>query len=261
MTLDGSPILSPNTFQYYMEEQSLNDLLNTLEASLTNLLKRVRDDPWSLLIFQTLIWSFRRWAVHQLMSIEINSTLHDYLWSNHINLVQEFAPDGLKEFATVWLNPSNIGDRIDILEELNAYFLFIVDKLDAAIENNDDDEQNTLSIFLDEKITEVLQVWLEGRKEFMIYPGPSDSTDSFSTERVFTIMQLILEKHLKNKMTESPAESPAELPPVFAEKLPEPTFVAPSEPNVPAETIASAIRKRTLRIKRQRTDKFTRKTK
>ncbi len=255
MTLDDSPILSPNTFQYYMEEESLNDLLNTLEASLTNLLKRVRDDPWSLLIFQTLIWSFRRWAVHQLMSTEINSTLHDYLWSNHINLVQEFAPDGLKEFATVWLNPSNIGDRIDILEELNAYFLFIVDKLDAAIENNDDDEQNTLSIFLDEKITEVLEVWLEGRKEFMIYPGPSDSTDSFSTERIFTIMQLILEKHLKNKMTE--------LPVVAAETHPEPVFIPPPEPveNVPKETIASAIRKRTLRIKRQRTDKFTRKTK
>jgi hypothetical protein len=190
------------------------------------------------------------------MSTEINSTLQDYLWSNHINLVQEFAPDGLKEFATVWLNPSNIGDRIDVLEELNAYFLFIVDKLDAAIENNDDDEQNTLSIFLDEKITEVLEIWLEGRKEFMIYPGPSDSTDSFSTERIFTIMQLILEKHLKNKMTESP--------PILAEKLPEPTFVAPSEiveEPVPKETVASAIRKRTLRIKRQRTDKFTRKAK
>ena len=227
------------------------------EESLTNLLQRVRGDPWSLLIFQTLIWSFRRWAIHYLMSSEATSSLQDYVWDNHIDLVREFAPDGLKDFAVVWLNPSNVGDRVDILEELNAYFMFIVDKLDSAIQDDNDDEQDALSYFLDEKITDILEKWLEGRKEYSIYPGVNDSADSFPSDRIFTIMQLILEKHAKGAQepVSEPQPQPEPLPQAepVSEPLPEPV----AQPQ--KETIASAIRKRTLRVKRQSTLKSTRK--
>ena len=230
--------------------EPLNDLLKTLEVSLTSMLNRVRTDPWSLLIFQTLIWSFRRWAIHYLMLNESTESMHDYLWDSHIDLVRDFAPDGLKEFAIVWLNPTNVGDRIDILQELNAYFLFIVDRLDLAIDNNSEDEQDKLSTFLDDTITEILEKWLVGREEYKIYPGASDSADSFSTQRVFTIMQTILEKHIIKPVQNNSESSKTEL---------ETQQVAPPQQ---VETITSALKKRrTLRVKRQPAVKSTRKAK
>jgi hypothetical protein len=242
--------------------ESLNDLLKTLEESLTKMLQRVRTDPWSLLIFQTLIWSFRRWAIHYLMSPDTNASMHDYLWDNHIDLVREFAPDGLKEFAIVWLNPSNVGDRIDILEELNAYFLFIVDKLDLAIQEDSEDEQDKLSTFLDETITEILERWLEGREEYKIYPGAEESADSFSSQRIFTIMQLILEKHARKTEPAEPVQEQAVAPPAEAPEAPLPPEAPPQVPEVPpvTQTVSSALkRRRTLRVKRQTLVKSTRK--
>jgi hypothetical protein len=240
-------------------EEPLNDLLKNLEESLTNLLQRVRGDPWSLLIFQTLIWSFRRWAIHYLMSSEVNTSMHDYLWDSHIHLVREFAPDGLKDFAVVWLNPANVGDRVDILEELNAYFMFIVDKLDNAIQEDNDDEQNILSTFLDETITEIIEKWLVGREEYTIYPTNSESADSFSTDRIFTIMQLILEKHVRKEPKAPEVEAPQlPAPEIQPEVQPEPE---PKPEPQQKETVTSALRKRTLRVKRQSTVKSTRKAK
>jgi len=174
-------------------EEPLDDLLKTLEVSLVNLLQKVRQDPWSLLIFQTLIWSFRRWAIHYLVSTDMVGSMHNYVWESHIDLVRNHAPEGLQEFGVVWLSPSNVGDRTDSLEELNAYFMFIVDKLNAAIEKDDEDEQNLLSTFLDETITDILEEWLEDLNEYRIYPGHEESSDNFPTEKIFTIMQRILE--------------------------------------------------------------------
>ena len=267
MPPDASPILSPAAFNQQMEAEPLNDLLKTLEESLTKLLQRVRGDPWSLLIFQTLIWSFRRWAIHYLMSADYTASMHDFIWDSHIDLVREFAPDGLKDFAVVWLNPSNVGDRIDILQELNAYFMFIVDKLDYAIQEDNDDEQDTLSNFLDEKITEILEKWLEGRQEYSIYPSINDSQDSFPTDKIFTIMQRILEKHVPKPVEEPPVKEVVEVPQVENPpvKVPPPAPQEPPSPPQPAappkETVRSALRKRTLRVKRQTTVKSTRKAK
>ena len=251
-----------------MEAEPLNDLLKTLEESLTKLLRRVRGDPWSLLIFQTLIWSFRRWAIHYLMSADYTASMHDYIWDSHIDLVREFAPDGLKDFAVVWLNPSNVGDRIDILQELNAYFMFIVDKLDYAIQEDNDTDQDTLSNFLDETITEILEKWLEGRQEYSIYPGINDSPDSFPTDKIFTIMQLILEKHVRKPVEEPQAppsiqepSQPVQEPLKPVQEPPQPVQEPPPPTPAPKETVASALRKRTLRVKRQTTVKSTRKAK
>jgi len=260
-----------------MEDSPLDDLLKRLEESLVKLLTSVRGDPWSLLIFQTLIWSFRRWAIHYLVSDDTSDNMHDYLWDSHIDLVKRHAPEGLQEFGVVWLSPSNVGDRTDSLEELNAYFLFIVDKLNRAIDTNNEDEQNSLSIFLDETITDILAEWLEGRTEYRIYPDHNDSSDTFSSEKIFMIMQKILEKNARPKPAAveiSPTEGTITLeklhePPVVAAPVtalvvaPEitveqPAPVAPPEiiveqpPPVPKPlylTIAAALkRRRTLRL-------------
>ena len=259
-------------------KESINDLLQTLEVSLTNLLQRVKGDPWSLLIFQTLLWSFRRWAIHYLMSTEMTGSMHEYIWENQIDLIRTFAPDGLKDFGVVWLNPMNVGDRIDILEELNAYFLCIVDNLDKAIQTENDDDQNAMAIFLDETITEVIGKWINGREEYRIYPGSSESADSFPMDRIFTIMQLILEKHVKGGDQEGtriarhphveeqsypqpveeqsypqPVEEQSYPPqPVDEQSYPQPVEEQPPQPPKPSQpspTIASALRRRrTMRV-------------
>ena len=238
----------------------LDDLLKTLEVSLTTLLQKVRQDPWSLLIFQTLLWSFRRWAIHYLVSNDSVGAMHDYLWESHIDLVKQYAPEGLQEFGVVWLSPSNVGDRTDTLEELNSYFLFIVDKLNDSIETANEDQQNLLSTFLDETLTEILDEWLEDLSEYRIYPGAEESTDSFPTERIFTIMQRILEKTVRRcppvVLPKISLMAPSELP-----ELRDPNFVVaavtvqelpmlpPMLPPtlVPPETFASALRKRTMK--------------
>lgn len=180
-----------------MDDSPLDELLKRLEESLVNLLQSVRGDPWSLLIFQTLIWSFRRWAVYYLVSEEMDTNMHDYLWDSHIDLIKEHAPEGLKDFGVVWLNPTNVGDRADSLEELNSYFLFIVDKLNHAIDTGNEDEQNLLAIFLDDTITDIIGEWLEGRTEYRIYPDHNESSEHFSSEKIFGIMQIILEKNAR----------------------------------------------------------------
>ena len=97
--------------------------ITTLEASLSTLLGKSRDDPWSLLMIQTLLWSFRRWAIFYLTSDELTNSMAEFLWESHFDLVDQFSPEGLRDFAIIWLNPANVGDRAEMLEELNQYFV------------------------------------------------------------------------------------------------------------------------------------------
>jgi hypothetical protein len=173
--------------------------------------------------------------------------MHNYLWDSHVELVSSHAPEGLQEFGVVWLSPSSIGDRIDNLEELNSYFLCIVDKLNRSIENENDDEQNSLSIFLDETITDILSEWLEGLSEYRIYPTGDESFDVFPKERIFTIMQKILEKTVR-------IPGPVELPKFPKEPPAILTVEKPVElPVAKEETIASALRRN--RTKKQRPER------
>ena len=218
-------------------QEPINDVLKTLEVSLINLLEKVRQDPWSLLIFQTLFWSFRRWAIHYLISNDTVGSMHNYLWDSFTDLVKEHAPEGLQEFGVVWLSPSNIGDRTDMLEELNSYFLCIVDRLNHSIETEDDDEQNSLSIFLDETITDILGEWLDGLSEYRIYPKDDESLDVFPKERIFTIMQKILEKTSKRvALPPKPVVPVTTATAVPAVPVEEHVTVAPVPPVAPVAT-------------------------
>jgi len=188
-----------------------------LTIQLVSHLDNVKTDPWSLLIYQTLLWSFRRWAIHYLTSDDMDGLMKDYTCDTHLDLVRQFAPTGLKDFGIIWLNPANVGDRVDNLEELNIFFMGIVDKLDDAIQNDDENQQNNLAIFLDCTITEIIDEWLDGRKEYRIYPLSTDSPDIFPSERIFEIMQLIMETTIR---------------PAVVESLSQPSFTEPVEPSI-----------------------------
>jgi len=204
-----------------------------LETSIVTLLNKVQNDSWSLLIFQTLLWSFRRWAIHYLMSSEPTDLMKDYVWESHLDLVRQFAPVELKDFGIIWLNPTNVGSRVDILEELNDYFLKVVDALDEAIKTDNEEAQNTLAVFLDDDLTAIVGTWLDGKNEYRIYPKADQSPDSFSPSRIYEIMRLIMDE---------PAPEPVHVVVEPVHVVPEP--VVPVEPEVAPETVKEALAQR-----------------
>jgi hypothetical protein len=200
------------------------------------------------------------------MTNEMTNSMKDYLWESHIELVREFAPKELKDFGVIWLNPTNVDDRVDVLQDLNEYFLFLVDKMDTALNDDIVDDQDVLSTFLDERLTVIIDEWLEGRKEYRIYPTKEESPDDFPAHRIFHIMQLIMDTHLRPASTTVDAvedeedEDEEEAPAPKVE--PEPAEPEPAEPvpKVEPVTVADAIkRRRTMRLHRKQEGKKTRK--
>lgn len=225
------------------------EILQMLEASIVNLLNKIYNDSWSVLIFQSLIWSFRRWAIHQLMMNESTDLLKDCIWDSHLELIRDFAPPQLKDFALIWLSPSNIGHRVDILEELNEYFLKVIDTIDISIKANNQNMEMEIAMFLDERLTEIIEVWLKDKPQYRIYPKADESPDTFSPARIYDIMRLILDEPVEP----TPIEPPAEVPPT------EPVE-APTEP--PVETVKEAfMRRRSTRKVRPRQAPKTKKRK
>ena len=264
----------------------------TLEASLSTLLGKSRDDPWSLLMIQTLLWSFRRWAIFYLTSDELTTTMAEFLWESHFDLADRFAPEGLRDFAIIWLNPANVGDRGEMLEELNEYFVEVVKIFDLSIYTNDDNLQNDLADFIDQRITVLIDIWLNGRSHYRIYPAAEESSETFSSEKVFEIMNSIMTRYITTATPPTPAarvavpeaastvptpeapapeapapeppapEAPAPEPPAPEAPAPEAPTIAPTpEPPAPVNTIAAALnRRRTVRNHRIRIkEKMTRK--
>jgi hypothetical protein len=127
-----------------------------------------------------------------------------------------------------------------------------VDKLNHSIESDNEDEQNLLSIFLDETLTEILDEWLENLSEYRIYPGLNDPSDSFPTEKIFTMMQRILEKTVRIPQQVDLPVVPAV--PAILPDLHDPNLVPPK----PQETIKSAIKKRTLKNRERKNLNTTR---
>ena len=175
--------------------ETTNDLQNIIELNIVNLFNKTQNDSWTIIIFQTLIWSFRRWAIHYLMSTDMCVNLKDCVWDTHVDLVREFAPNELKDFGIIWLNPINIEHRGDIIEELNQYFMMIVDFIDKFIQADNEDALNILACFLDDRLTELIDVWLSEKPQYRIYPKIDDSPDSFSVIRIHEIVHTIINEN------------------------------------------------------------------
>ena len=248
--------------------------IEALQTSLSTLLGKARNDPWSLLMIQTLLWSFRRWAIYYLTENELTTSMREFVWESHLDLVDRFAPEGLRDFAIVWLNPNNVGDRVDMLEELNEYFMSLIDAFDHAIQTDNDDEQNDLAVFIDETITEIIDTWLDGRTHYRIYPTQAESPDSFSTTRIFAVMQTILDKFIQPVATAATAAPEVTqeavsvpVPEAAQESQSAPQPQPPPQPQpepVPSQakpiyTLSAAFnRRRTMRASRLSSTKHTR---
>lgn len=210
------------------------------------------EDPWSLLMIQTLIWCFRRWAIHYLTSDEVTSTMREFVWDTHLDLVDQFSPPDLREFALIWLNPENVGERADILETLNRVFLQIVDAFDHALQTEDDEEQNALADFIDVTLTTCMDTCMADKQQYRIYPTRDESPDSFSTLRIYTIMESILDRFTQTK--------PAELVPQEPVKQAFSVEAQQEEPVPEPPTVAAALqRRRTRRVNRHVSSAITRK--
>lgn len=184
-------------------------------------------------MIQTLLWSFRRWSIYHLTAdIEISS-MRELIWESHLDLVSQFAPKGLRDFALVWLNPGNVGGRADMLEELNTYFLKVVDEYDVALDQEDEEYQNALADFVDERITRILDLWLEGRREYRIYPDVGASGEEFSVEKVYGVMQTILDSYIHKTLPSAPAVAAAALEQTAAPAAPALEPVVQSQPQEP----------------------------
>jgi hypothetical protein len=251
--------------------ETTNDLQNIIELNIVNLFNKTQNDAWTIIIFQTLIWSFRRWAIHYLMSTDMCVNLKDCVWDTHVDLVREFAPTNLKDFGIIWLNPINIEHRGDIIEELNQYFMMIVDFIDKFIQTDNEDALNILACFLDDRLTELIDVWLSEKSQYRIYPKIDDSPDSFSIIRIHEIVHTIMNENKEPFVPVVVPEPVVEpVPVVVPEPVVEPTvYFIPPEPVVepvpvapvaPPETVREAITHRRLTRKlRQRNLPMTRK--
>ncbi len=223
--------------------------IQELETSVSDLLTNSLADPWSLLMIQTLIWCFRRWAIHYLTSDETTTTMREFLWDSHLDLVDQFSPPDLREFALIWLNPENVGDRADTLELLNAVFLKVVDAFDHALQTEDDEEQNALADFIDIRLTCIMDKCLAEKQQYRIYPTQEESPDSFSTLKIYQIMESILDKFVTSREPAHPEPQPVEPAPQ----------TKPAEPQQIQSVAAALNRRRTRRAHRKTAAATTRK--
>lgn len=227
--------------------------IQEFETSLSALLDTYKKDPWSLLILQTLLWCFRRWAIHYLTSDEVTTTMREFLWESHIDLVDQFCPPDLREFAITWLHPEHVGDRSDVLVGLNELLLRIIDAFDHALQTDSDVEQDALADFLDYRMTRSMDSTFVGEYEqYRIYPMSGESLDSFSSLKVYRIMETILDAFVKKDGASDSIRKPE--PELKSEPDPE----AKQEPE--PKTIAAALhRRRTRKLRTRLCIKTTRK--
>lgn len=251
------------------------NLQYTLETNIVNLFNKVKNDSWLILIFQTLLWSFRRWSIHYLMLNETIESMKDYAWDSHLDLVREFAPVELRDFAVIWLNPINITNRTDILNELNEYLILLVDALDRSINTDNENNLNTIADFLDTGLTKLIDAWLLDKNKFRIYPSLDQTPDSFSVTRIHEIMRVIMDEtsiDTNKNYTQfneqvvvpvpvavpEPVAVPVAIPEPVAvpEPIPEPVPVPIPQP-VAQETVKAAIniRRATRKNRNQNTSK------
>jgi hypothetical protein len=129
---------------------------------------------------------------------------------------------------------------------------------------NNDFLQNELADFIDERITVLIDRWLDGRSHYRIYPFGEEGADSFSSAKIFDIMESIMTKYIT---TDTPAVvAVQEPPPEVKDQEPQPE-VKDQEPQAEVKpqprTIAAALnrcrtirrRGRDLRIKENMTRK------
>ena len=180
--------------------------------------------PWGALIPQVLMWCFRRFCIEKLTHLE-EPISSEQLWADHIELVHLYAPKGLESASASWLNSENIEYVHSSLDDYNEFFFEIIDAIDQAIIESNTSLEDTLAIFIDESIKEIIKEWLgEEYAAFLIFPMDSDNEDEFTDEQFSKLLESLMTFSFKNPAEPIPVEeTPEETSEETAEKTSEET--------------------------------------
>jgi len=159
-------------------------------------------NAWNAVLTQLLCWSFRRFCVDRLM----NDISSPDLWDSHFTLVADFAPPEFEPHLDSWMVPENLV-HVGNLGQLDQTFRSIVEILDKAVYEVDDEIQDELATLLDEEMTKLLEKWLGPvYAPYSIFPTidePDDSIDMTKLNAVNYLLgrQLLLSKLKHRRMT------------------------------------------------------------
>jgi len=159
-------------------------------------------NAWNAVLTQLLCWSFRRFCVDRLT----NDLSGSELWDSHFTLISDFAPPEFQPHLDNWMVPENLV-HVGNLGQLDQTFRSIIDVLDKAVHEVDDEIQEELATLLDEGMTQVLEKWLGPvYAPYSIFPTidePDESIDMTKLNAVNYLLgrQLLLSKLKNRRMT------------------------------------------------------------
>ena len=169
--------------------------------------------PWAALIPQIILWCFRRFCIQHLADAHV-AALNDYIWTDMVDFVEKYAPEGLST-AAKWLTPENIQDLHASLDDYNRLCTDILLYLDAALMDEDEAVQNEMSDFLDEGIYRTFAAWVTD-KELLIFPTDAESGDIMPVDKFASLIQYLIEA---KRDSDSESDSDLDLD-LEAEELP-----------------------------------------
>jgi hypothetical protein len=162
--------------------EKLNELKKLLGPPATN--------AWAALIPQIILWCFRRFCIQHLADAHI-AALNDYIWTDMVDFVEKYAPEGLSK-AAMWLTPENIQDVHSSLDDYNKLCTDILLYLDAALMDENEAVQNEMSDLLDEGIYRTFADWVVN-KELLIFPTDTENGDVMPVEKFTALIQYLIE--------------------------------------------------------------------
>lgn len=207
---------------------------------LKSLLGPIPTHPWSALIPQLLLWSFRRYCIDKLFDPDTTSLL-DTVWEDHFQLIHLYAPKGLRTITTSWITPENLERMHSQPVQYNEFFLDFLKLVDEALQKEDEGLQDFISDFLDIQVRATFKEWLPGTKaNFLIYPMREDNDDEFTDEQFMNLIQSLL-KYGRDIKTNTEKPEGAEVganqkpplspqpPPLLKEQLQEQALLFPKK--------------------------------
>ena len=167
--------------------------------------------PWGALIPQVLLWCFRRFCIQKLTETS-EELLLDQLWDDHFDLIHQHAPKGLESVSSSWFTPENIEHVNSSLEEYNRFFMEVLVMIDHSVRESDEDSENAVAEFLDVKIKEIVNDWLDVEfKPFLIFPINDEDEDEFTEKQFNDLLDALMSFMQANPEPIVTAEAPAPL--------------------------------------------------
>jgi hypothetical protein len=160
---------------------------------LRSLLGPEPETPWAALIPQLMLWSFRRFCIQHLSSLEDNRLL-DYMWDSLLELVQKYSPKGLQHVVHTWMTPENLSLLSSTPEQYNQFFIECIQALDEAISSNNSALEDVIIELLDVKIRTTIMEWLSGpSRAFFIFPMNEEQSHMFTHSQFLNLVRVLLD--------------------------------------------------------------------